>query len=314
MNRRSLFISNFNKKTIFWIKAGILLVSVLVFCMVMAGEFEESYCAAVIDKAERLQSIEEPKLVLLGDSNVVLGIDSAQLEDALGMPVVNMALHAGIGNVFHERMARLNVTEGDVYVYAPCSFDDKDKIEDPVLAWTAIGRHWELFDLIPEHDRWRMVKRYPTFLKKCINRFVEGTGDSEIGEIYSRSNFNEYGDMAYKNPEYRWKFVEPVVPSKVNDRTAERIDELAVWLEERGATLVVAAYPIADGELTSAREGFVEFQEELEQKLECEVISDFTDYMYDYDYFYDSPLHLTVEGTDLRTKQLISDLENSSLF
>ena len=305
MNRRSLFISNFNKKTIFWIKAVIIFFSIIVFCAVMAEQFEENYCAAVIDKAERLRSIEGPKLVLLGDSNVVLGVDSRQLEEAFGMPVVNMALHAGIGNVFHERMARLNVAKGDVYIYAPCSFDDKDKIEDPVLAWTAIGNHWELFNLIPEHDRWRMVKRYPTFLKKCINRFIEGTGDSEIGEIYSRSNFNEYGDIAYKNPEYRWNFTEPVVPSKVNDRTAERIDELAEWLEERGATLVVAAYPIADGELTSDREEFTKFQEELEQKLKCKVISDFTDYMYDYDYFYDSPLHLTAEGTDLRTSRRV---------
>ena len=104
-----------------------------------------------------------------------------------------------------------------------------------------------------------------------------------------------------------------MVPSKVNDRTAERINELADWLEERGAVLVVAAYPIAEGELTSPKEEFVEFQQELEQKLTCEVISDFTDYMYEYDYFYDSPLHLTVEGTDLRTKQLIEDLKNSGL-
>ena len=160
MNRRSLFISNFNKKTIFWIKAVIIFFSIIVFCAVMAEQFEENYCAAVIDKAERLRSIEGPKLVLLGDSNVVLGVDSRQLEEAFGMPVVNMALHAGIGNVFHERMARLNVAKGDVYIYAPCSFDDKDKIEDPVLAWTAIGNHWELFNLIPEHDRWRMVKSF----------------------------------------------------------------------------------------------------------------------------------------------------------
>ena len=289
-------------------------VSVYVFCSFMAKQFEEGYCAALIDKVERLKSIEEPKIVLIGDSNWAFGMDSAQLEENMQMPVVDMGLHGGIGNIFHENMAKLYVTPGDVYVYSPDTFADDNRIDDTVLAWTAIGNRLELFRLVPKQDVWRMIKRYPTFLKKCIERFVEGTGALDKGQIYSRDNMNEYGDILYKNPEYRWDFDEPVIPPQINDVTIERINGLSGWLQERGATLVIAAYPIGDGELTADKEEFVRFQKELEQKLDCEVISDYTDYMYDYDYFYDSPLHLTAEGTDLRTKQLIIDLKNSSLW
>lgn len=95
---------------------------------------------------------------------------------------------------------------------------------------------------------------------------------------------------------------------KVSNDNVERINELAKRLEKKGATLVIAGYPIADGKMTPKKEEYVRFQEELEKAVECEVISDFTDYMYDYKYFFDTKFHLITEGAKMRTVQLISDL------
>ena len=162
--------------------------------------------------------------------------------------------------------------------------------------------------------RWIVVKKYPTFLKKCIKRMAEQIGEQGESNVYSRSNFNKYGDIDYKEPEFEWKFTETIVPPVIDESTVQRINKLAEWLQERGAKLVIAAYPIGDGELTADQEEFIRFQDELETRLECEVISDYTDYMFDYEYFYDSHLHLTTEGADLRTKQLIEDLKKSNVL
>lgn len=87
-----------------------------------------------------------------------------------------------------------------------------------------------------------------------------------------------------------------------------RLNELNSWVESKGATLLLTAYPIADGQYTPPKKEFEDFERKLREQVECEVISDFTDYMFPYEYFYNTAKHLTEEGADLRTKQLIEDL------
>lgn len=74
--------------------------------------------------------------------------------------------------------------------------------------------------------------------------------------------------------------------------------------------MIVAGYPISYGQYSEFTEKDVEnFQEQLEAALDCDVISNYTDYLFPYDYFYDNYLHLADEGAHVRTKQLISDLK-----
>ena len=59
-----------------------------------------------------------------------------------------------------------------------------------------------------------------------------------------------------------------------------RLNKLNAYLESKGATMVVAGYPIGDGEFTPDREDFIAFQKQLQEELDCQVISDYTDYFY----------------------------------
>ena len=63
---------------------------ILVDLFVIGSQFNHSYQASLIDKIARLESINEPKIILVGDSNVAFGFDSALIEQKIGMPVVNM--------------------------------------------------------------------------------------------------------------------------------------------------------------------------------------------------------------------------------
>ena len=121
--------------------------------------------------------------------------------------------------------------------------------------------------------------------------------------------FNEYGDNVYPRPENDFLFTEGSVPlPQINDACVNRLNELKAWLNAQGAEMVIAAYPIGDGEFTPAEDEYISFQQELADRLDAEVISDFTDYFYGYSLFFDSNLHLTDEGVKLRTAQLIRDL------
>ena len=70
---------------------------------VIGSQYQYNYQASLIDKVERLTSIDEPKIILVGHSNLSFGIKSEMLEEALGMPVVNLGLHGGLGNAYHEQ-------------------------------------------------------------------------------------------------------------------------------------------------------------------------------------------------------------------
>ena len=91
---------------------------------------------------------------------------------------------------------------------------------------------------------------------------------------------------------------------------ARRLNQYNRLIQSKGASLVIAGYPIAYGEYANfTQEDFNVFQENLQAAVDCDVISRYSDYFYPYTYFYDTILHLTAEGADVRTAQLISDLK-----
>lgn len=310
MNKHSLYISSFRENIKFIFK--VLLFSVLVFGYFnhLMPQYEGLYSASLEDKVKRLESIDEAKIVLLGNSNLVFGINSKMIEDDLGMPVVNMGLHASAGNAFHEEMARYNVTKGDIYIICHTEFSDSDTMSDIPFCWSIIENHFQLWKILRRSDVYPMLKAYPIYLKKCINLYVENSGNIDPGSVYGRGAFNEYGDVYLEREGGHYTFDKPVKPPEINEITTDRINELNKWLKKRGATLLVAGYPIGKGDLTVDEKEFVDFQKELERKLDCEVISQYTDYMYDYKYFYDTEWHLSSEGADMRTMQLIEDIKN----
>ena len=81
---------------------------------VIGSQYKYSYVASFYDKIERLESINEPKIILVGNSNLAFGMNSEKLEKSMGMPVVNLGLHNNLGSAFHEQMAKFNINKGDI--------------------------------------------------------------------------------------------------------------------------------------------------------------------------------------------------------
>ena len=280
-------------------------------------QYETGYNASILDKSARLNSINGPKIVLIGDSNVSFGFQSDLIEQAYGIPVVNMGLHGGLGNAFHEEMAKMNVQEGDIYVICHHTFADNGKIDDTELAWITLENHFALWSLPSVQDIPGMAKAFPSYIKKAsvlwakelINPEAAKSADAaEAATCYSRSAFNQYGDDIFPRENGTFTFTTQSVP-EMNDTCINRLNRLNAYLAERGATMVVAGYPIGKGEFTPPEEEYVEFQQKLSDRLNCQVISDYRDYFFDYSYFYNTELHLTNDGARLRTEQLIKDLE-----
>lgn len=301
----------------FVLKIGILIAALLItgsilflICIQLPPQYETAYNASIIDKLERLIGMEDPKIVLVGNSNVAFGIRSDIMERELEMPVVNLGLHGGLGNAFHEEMAKMKISEGDLVLVCHSEFSDDGRTPNPDLVWITIDNHLSLLKLIQPIDRKAMIKAFPNLFLKEIGKWITGTGNQKIEGAYSRAAFNEYGDVAYERPENGYVFTEgSIVVPTISDTCVERLNKLNQYCEERGAVLLIAGYPIAEGPFTPEIEEYQKFQQDLAEKLDCKIISNYTDYFIDYSYFYDTPLHLTSEGAVIRTEQLISDIQ-----
>ncbi len=309
-NRRNSFISSFKKDGKFFAKMAFLFWAVAFFCFaIVMPQYSHNYTAGLIDKVERLKTVQGSKIVLIGNSNLSFGIHSEEIEREFSMPVVNMGMYGSFGNAFHEEMARLNVKKGDIYIICHSNFCHDKKLRDYVLIWSAIENHFGLWRLLRSDDIVPLIRAYPIYLKKCLELYISGEGNLRPEGCYSRDAFNAYGDIAIERTKSEWTFEEPVTPPEIDQTAIRRINQLAEWLQERGAVLLVAGYPIGKGDLTAPEEDFLMAQEELKERLSCPFISDCRDYMFDYGLFYNTDLHLTDEGATLRTQQLISDLK-----
>lgn len=307
-----------------FIKKILFLILILCVCLlslvsldyfIVGPQYQYSYQASLIDKVKRLKKINEPKIILVGNSNLSFGINSELIEKSLEMPVVNLGLHAGLGNAYHEEIAKLNINKGDIVVVCHSTFSDDDTITDASLAWITYDWNQSIAPIIRKKDYLTMLKAYPTYFKSSLLLWLGKSGNKDQGGCYSRNAFNKYGDVVYKtdddqmNVEEYFKNEKISLP-KINSTCINRLNDLNSYCKKRGASMVVAGYPIAYGKYSEfTKLDFIKFQNKLSKRLNCNIISNYTDYFYPYKYFYNTSLHLTKKGTNIRTKQLINDLE-----
>ena len=283
---------------------------------VIGNQYEKDYMASIIDKVSRLKSINEPKIILVGHSSLAFGMNSKMLQDAdaINMPVVNLGLHGGLGNAFHEEIAKLNINSGDLVIVCHSSFADDDIISDNLLAWITLEYHKDLWPILRDKDYFKFIAAYPAYWIKSFILWVTPKGNKNSDDSsYSRKPFNEFGDVVFK-PEDERSSIDKIFNSAqkappINDKCINRLNEYNKYIKSKGATLLIAGYPIGDGEFTPPAEEYDKFQRELESRLDCEVISNYRDYFIPYKYFYDSIFHLDEEGVKIRTQQLINDIQ-----
>ena len=299
-----------------------LLVFVLIVVFnfeVVGNQYGEIYNAALIDKINRLENIDSPRILLTGNSNVAFGFKSSLIEEHFNMPVINLGLHAALGNAFCDNIAKQYVQGGDIVIVMHTEYNTLD-LGDYKLALATMEHNRYMYNIPEKKAYFGLFKAFPNYIIQSSILWLFHSGNRLHDDTsYTRRAFNEYGDVEFKPDTNRTPQEELFhegtlkIPT-ISDECIDYLNGLNDYINDKGAVMVVAAYPIASGEYTPKKEEYEVFQEELESKLNCEVISNFTDYYIPYEYFYDSIVHLTGEGAVIRSQLLISDIENSGLL
>jgi len=165
--------------------AGVLLIPV---------KRPDHFLLASLDKEHRLHQLSSPKIVVVGGSNTIFNIDSRSISNSTGYPVANMGLHAGLGLMFMLNEIEPAINQGDIVIIMP-EYDQFFK--ELFFGGRIVTR---LLSLKPQFIRHITSRRQVFEIMKGLgletrSKIVYLLGQSIDEETYSRSAFNEYGDL-----------------------------------------------------------------------------------------------------------------------
>ncbi len=302
---------------------ALLLVIIMPFFMLFSvaflfgAEFEDSFVGILDDKLDRLYSIEEEKIVIVGCSSAAFGYDSEIIERYLEMPVVNLGVYAALGTKLMLDLSKDAIGEGDIVIIAP-ELDSQtlSLYFDGRTTLRALDGSPKYLFKIPEENRSALLGSAFGFASEKLSYKLFGAPAFE--GIYNSKSFNVYGDIgAYRAENVMFDYYEPDHKIRLqSDIIApdfiEYLNEYAEYVKSVGASIYFEFCPmnrLGFDEDSGDAESRLEFEEYLRESLCFTVIaSSIEDYVYDERYFYDSNLHLNSKGAVKHTVSVVRDL------
>jgi hypothetical protein len=294
---------------------GFMVAAIIAVIVGISPHDTNNYLAAAIDKHRLLYSTESPKIVLVGGSNLAFSVDSRKIEESIGLPVVNMGLHADVGLRFMLNEVEPALGSGDIVVIFPeyehfyqISVDGLPRELGSVIKFcpeciSGIRMPGQVFN---------MIAGFLQMSEGDILRSIKAPEKPE--KIYFRQGFNEWGDLvshlkktdklAPNNHVYDIRIISP----------NSAIDSLNSFYRSQKAAdaRIFFMFPaIPMDEYNAQEEKFLAFYDFLASELEIPVIGTPQDFIYPEEFFYDTVYHMNRVGRDARTDRIIELLSSA---
>ncbi len=315
-------------KTIISVIAALLAIvlpflSVVTVVLAIPPQYSDSFTGALNEKYDRLHSIKEDKIVVVGGSSVAFGLDSEALERYTGMPVVNFGLYAALGTKLMLDLSDSGIKKGDIVVIAPeldpqtlsMYFNSRTTLE-------AIDDDYRMMLDIGFDSWFNLFGGMWSFAGRKLALY--NSDDPQILDpVYNAANLNEYGDVCLERPEnVMAKYRDTNKPVDLSvDMLGDGFDEFCDYLNKyiaklklKGAEVYFSFCPINEMSLSdnTTEQTRAELVDYLKENINCEFISELDDYILEAGYFFDTNFHLNDAGADVRTARLARDLRNAS--
>jgi len=286
-------------------------------------QYTATYYGALSDLYARLKDTAGRKIVVLGNSNVAFGVDSALAEAllreaGLDYSVCNFGLYGSLGTKMMCELAYGEIDEGDVVIFTPELFAQSlSTYFSAEEAWYALDSDMSMYNAFPKETKGELAAGYIGYTAKKLALYEVGTPASGSG-VYAHSSFDERGDLKnYARPNN-------VMPDGVDENNpivfeaslfsadfVNFINDYAEKLKKKGAEMYYSFAPMNAGAILFGElERAADFYDCIEEKLQFPVISNIEDYILEKEWFYDSNYHLNDSGMQVRTVQLVNDIKN----
>ena len=303
-----------------------LVVFILIFLLSADWDkkiYKRSFMTSIEDKHNRLRSISGPRLIFVGGSSTAFGINSEEVQKELGIPVVNMAIIAGLGLDFILKEVESEMRAGDIVVLSPEYYmNNEGNYELKVFTekcWPEAGKYFKQ-DYIKNYTsvRVKQIKENFRFLLDSIVKkrpFV-----LDYNTMYDfKSSFNEYGDVvAHLNNNIAPPHVlKDKGYTKLNyfyyDDGIKRLNKFYEAAQAKGVRAYFTYHPYAASQYNLSSDTYARYHQDLLKDMKIPVIGKPDDFIYDDSLFFDTVLHLNKEAREMRTKKLIGMLKEQGI-
>jgi hypothetical protein len=312
---------------------GFLLVTLLLWVGILLIYTKQKpndidFNAATRDKQQLLEQQSGPRLILVGGSNLIFGIHSAEIERRTSYRPVNMGLNVGDGLAFMLNTVEPSVRPGDIVIVSP-------EYEDFGDYYYGIGPY--LFAEVEhrpanlKYFAWgnlmEMMNKGFIIAGGILRYTVQQQGVTERkwietkSHVYRRDAFNSYGDLTghYDQPN-RLKAgyvangpADAHITPETLARAIERLNSFSASCARQGARVFYSFPPLPKELFERHRTMIQQLAAQLQRQLSFPLLDTPEEITFPTAQFFDAYYHLAAEGGEKRTAILIEKLRERGI-
>ncbi|OYW87805.1 MAG: hypothetical protein B7Z22_03760 [Hyphomonas sp. 32-62-5] len=296
--------------------------------IVLAIPDENDYARATLIKHDRLSSLPDKKIVLVGGSNLSYGMDSTLIERETGCPAVNMGLNGYFGVRYLMREVADDVKPGDIIVLAfewdnfgkPIEGSGKDlyaivKTNPAAFAYLTPKQIGEALAAVPFVAQSKLLRignqaaRGELFARKDDNLM------DKLNQIESAKSFAPTGDLiGHKGVAWTGVIEQgtKLHTTGIDPTVVPAIKAYAKAMEAKGVHVMVSYTPAMRHYYDANKTEIDSVHEALTTGPDAvKAPSPPSSYVYDPSLFFDTVYHLKAETRHVRAQKVADDLRTA---
>lgn len=290
--------------------------------------FDADFNATTGDKQLLLENEPSPRIILVGGSNLIFGINSPEIERRTAYHPINMGLNVGDGLGFMLNHVEPRLRPGDIVIVSPEyeNFGDFYNGLGPFLFAEAehnpsVIRRFTRGNFLEMMNKGFIIAggifRYTVQQKgKTERQWIENKS-----HVFRRAAFNRYGDLVDHYPLTNRLKEGAATTISVNGRATpetisraiEGLNRFADAAAQRGVRVFYSFPPLPVDLFEKQRSAIQQIERELQKQLRFPILDTPGEITFPTDHFFDAYYHLTAEGAMKRTARLLDRLEERGI-
>jgi hypothetical protein len=322
------------RKGPFQLVLGLLVLAVMTFVAVLAIIVlipdENDYARATTLKHQRLASVSERKVVLVGGSNLAYGLESDIIERETSCPTVNMGMNGYFGARYMLNEVEPYLKSGDIVVLAfewdnygkSVNGSGKDllaiaKTDPSVLAYFTAEQMRLAALAAPFVAQTKILRVTRRHLEELRSLPVAGGSQegADIHEIESLRSFDMHGDLnGHDGVAWGADFEQGIdlTANGLHLDIIKLIKEFAQDMKTRGVTVVMSYTPTMRDYYQSQRVTINEAHRRLTSGRDAVFAPrPPEDFVFDSSHFFDTVYHLKTTSRDERSQMVADDIHTA---